>query len=160
VSTWKVILATLVIFTAGFLAGGALSSKLNFPGQEPKDSAPFQPWEVREEYVSRLVRDLGLTEAQKTEISQTVNESQHRIKILFELVGPEMREEMEQVRESIRGMLTPEQQAAFDELRKKRHPSRRRSSRHVEGDSPRRSGDRPPPSGEGRPLPPPPAPDN
>jgi len=147
VSAWKVILATLVIFAAGFLAGGALSQKIKFPGQKAPDSAPFQPWEVREEYVSRLVRDLGLTDTQKEEISRTVTESQERIKILFELVGPEMREEMEQVRESIRGLLTPEQQTAFDELRKKRRPPRHRP--------PRREDDSSPP-GEERPPPPPP----
>ena len=144
-SAWKVILATLVIFAAGFLAGGALSQKFKLPGQKVADSAPFHPWEVREEYVSRLVRDLGLTDAQKEEISKTVKESQERIKILFELVGPEMREEMEQVRETIRGVLTPEQQEAFDELRKRRHFPPRRKPPDRDSDSREPGGDRPPP---------------
>ena len=146
-SAWKVILATLVIFTAGFLTGGALSKKFNVLGHKPADGAPFEPWEVREEYVGRLVRDLGLTEAQSEEILQTVQESQHRVKILFELIGPEMREEMEQVRETIRGVLTPEQQTAFEELRKKRRfSSGRRPPRHEGGSF--RPEDRPPPPGE------------
>jgi hypothetical protein len=140
VKTWKVILATLVIFAAGFFTGGALVHKLGFGSpvlpRETIDDTPFLPWEVKEEYVRRMARELNLTLQQKETISQVVLESQHRIKILFELVGPEMREEMKQVREAISATLTADQQVKFEELRKRRH------SRTQEGGKSRRGSSR------------------
>jgi Spy/CpxP family protein refolding chaperone len=140
VNTWKVILATLVIFAAGFFTGGTLLHKfgagVRVTPAEASGDPPFLPWEVKEEYVRRMTRELELTGQQKETISQVVLESQQRIKILFELVGPEMREEMKQVRDSISAVLTPEQRVKFEELRKRRHSrskddgkSRRDSSR-------------------------------
>jgi hypothetical protein len=131
VSTWRVILATLVIFVTGLLAGGALVYKFGPRPVAESDAPPFLPWEVKQEFVRRLVKDLELRPDQQEKIAQIVNESQNRIKILFELVGPEMREEMRQVRDSIRSVLTPEQKLKFDELRK--HRRGRQNGRGAEG---------------------------
>lgn len=130
-STWRVILATFVIFVTGLLAGGALVYKFGPRPLPESDAPPFLPREVKQEFVRRLVRDLELEPDQQKKIAQIVNESQNRIKILFELVGPEMREEMRQVRDSIRSVLTPEQKLKFDELRK--HRRGRQNGRGTEG---------------------------
>jgi hypothetical protein len=146
VSTWKVILAILVIFTAGLFTGGAVLRKfgphpVSRPWERP-GGGPFLPREATEDYVRRLVRDLNLTPAQKEQVSKIVTDSQQRIKSLYEKIGPEMREEMRQVRESVRAVLTPDQQRVFDEMRKRRgsHPS----GGLPEGGRPRHRGTPPP----------------
>lgn len=133
---WKIILATLVIFSAGFIAGTVFGSRtLSASGNGGSDDMPFRPWEIRAEYIQSLVRELDLTDEQRQSISTTVEASQERIRILFDLISPEMREELQHVRDTIRATLTPDQQSKFDELRKKR---RHRGRGHR----------KPPPDGE------------
>lgn len=123
-NSWKAILAALVIFTAGIFTGGALIRKWA-PAPAPAlnesvNDAPFLPREVKEDYVRWLAKELHLSKEQTAKITEDIGESQQRIRILFEFVGPEMREEMQQVRDSIKAVLTPEQQTKYEELRKRR----------------------------------------
>jgi hypothetical protein len=124
VNPWKVILATLVIFVAGLITGGVAVKKLTlrpppraaWPAREMNAALPA--W-VREDFVRRMALELNLTSQQTERITKTVRESQERIRELYSLIGPEMREELDYVRESIRAELTPEQAGRFDEIRER-----------------------------------------
>src|SRR5262245_22139584 len=74
---------------------------------------------VREDFVRRMSVELNLSGRQVDRIMQTVRESQERIRELQSLIGPEMREELDYVREAIRAELTPEQAGRFDEIRER-----------------------------------------
>jgi Spy/CpxP family protein refolding chaperone len=140
VSPWKVILATLVIFTAGLFTG-ALGIR-HFTPPEPKPAFkptpdnPFLPWMVREQFVQFLAENINLTPEQKDKVLKIVHESQQRTRILTSLVEPEMREELRATRESIREVLTPEQREKYEEILKRRLKQR---------DMPRPNGGRPGP---------------
>ncbi len=117
-SPWKVILATIVIFTAGLVAGGVGVRQFVKPAR-PKEPT-LQPRWLREEYVRYMAMELKLTPEQRKNVLKAVHESQERIHILIDLIGPEMEEELRMARESIRAQLTPAQANQFDELVKKR----------------------------------------
>ena len=112
-STWKVILATIVIFTAGMLTGGVMIHQF---AKRPSPPPPFQPMVLRKEFLGRMDRELALTRQQREHIEKIMTESQERTRLLWELVGPEMRDEMRLVREEIREQLRPEQLAKFEEI--------------------------------------------
>lgn len=107
-STWKVILATLVIFIAGLFTGSALLRKFGL-GPFPPPGRPPIEGQMREEFVQRLARDLELTPAQTETISKIMAESQRQVRDMFDKVHNE-----------IRAVLTPDQQRLFDEMRKRR----------------------------------------
>src|SRR5262249_4599784 len=75
------------------------------------------PGWVREEFIRRVAVELNLSPQQEERIMKTVRESQERIRELYSLVGPEIRDELDYVRESIRAELNPEQARRFDEIR-------------------------------------------
>jgi hypothetical protein len=108
VSTWKVILATLVIFVAGLFTGSALLRKFGL-GPFPPHTRPPVQGQMREEYVRRLTQDLQLTPAQVETVSKIMAQSQEQVRVIFD-----------QVHKDIRAVLTPDQQRLFDELRQRR----------------------------------------
>jgi hypothetical protein len=124
VNPWKVILATLVIFVAGLITGGVAVKKWPLrpaprPAWPAREMNMALPAWVREDFVRRMTVELNLTSQQTERIMKTVRESQERIRELYSLIGPEMREELDYVRESIRADLTPEQAGRFDEIRER-----------------------------------------
>jgi Spy/CpxP family protein refolding chaperone len=122
VSPWKVILATLVIFTAGLFTGAVGMRQLAPPqtSTRPGPDSPFQPWMLREQFVKYLASQIELSPDQREKITAIVHDSQQRTRILTELIEPEMREELKNTRESIRQVLNPEQRQQYDEILKKR----------------------------------------
>jgi hypothetical protein len=128
VKIWKVILATIVIFAAGALAGGLLVKALTPPPPPPKP--PISPIISQQRFQEKLKRELELSADQTNRIDKVFHESNARIKILWDLVGPEMQKERQEVYESIRGILTPEQREKFEQLLKQSHrPDGRRGPR-------------------------------
>jgi hypothetical protein len=141
VSHWKVILAALVIFTAGLFAGG-LGGRLLLGPRPPKRmrvEQPSLPLLVTEEFVHRMARDVDLSPAQREGIAKTVWASQARIREIYSLVGPEVSEELFFLRESILADLTPDQQKRFEEFMHKQRQRRGGDSR-LEGQRPRSQG--------------------
>ena len=127
---WKVILATIVIFAAGAFSGGLLVKSLKPPA--PSAKAPVPPVLSQQRFQEKLKRELQLTADQTNRIDKIFSESNARIKILWELVGPEMQKERHEVYESIRGILTSEQRQRFEQLLKQsphRPDGQRRGSR-------------------------------
>ncbi len=132
-NTWKVILATMVIFAAGVVTGGMLSWKLQhaylpYLPQRPRPAMdrrvqPPSPGGARLEFLRRAQRDLNLTPEQRERIDAILKESQERNRQLMEPVAPQIRLELQRTKEEFRQVLTPEQRARFDELiRKQQHP--------------------------------------
>ncbi len=113
-STWKVILATVVIFSAGVFTGGLLVKQTSKP--EPVPSPEFG----RIQMLRRLSRLLSLTAEQNEQLDTIMRESQERTKVFWELLEPELRGEFRKTREEIREVLTPGQRKQFDELLKQR----------------------------------------
>ena len=137
--SWKVILATMVIFGAGVLTGGLLVNSIGhdrhdhgrFPleGRNPHPqtgapgpsrpgdlSRPRSPEIWRKDLLEHLNEELKLTPEQRATISKIVAEGQERNREIWTNVVPKMRQEMERVHQRIRAELTPEQQKRFEDL--------------------------------------------
>jgi len=137
VNTWKVILATMVIFGAGVVTGGLLvrhseriraprvprGTVMNRPGQPPSAGV------VRLDFLRRAGRELKLTPEQHERLDQIIKESQERTR---KVTAPFLREEFQRTRAQFRELLTPEQRPRFDELLKQQQ-QRAREPRQPSG---------------------------
>ncbi|HUA67616.1 MAG TPA: hypothetical protein VMA13_03630 [Candidatus Saccharimonadales bacterium] len=136
-NSWKIILATMVIFGAGVLTGGLLvnyverghEGNARFPFWRPnpqlqmRDREQLPPGELphppspemsRKDFLGRLDKTLKLTPEQHAAIAKIIAEGQERNwQIWTNVALPQIRQEMEQVRQRIRAELTPEQQKKF-----------------------------------------------
>jgi uncharacterized membrane protein len=135
VNSWKVILATIVIYGAGILTGslivnhvdyspakaahrpdmpaasGNSNSRTNVPGQ-PVSRTARMPEMLSKQFLQRLDADLHLAPEQREAIQKIITDSQNL-----------MHKTMQDARLEIREQLTPEQRSQFDELVKR--PPRR-----------------------------------
>ena len=127
-NSWKVILATLIIFGTGVVTGGLLvnyaihtnASPRPAPGQGLQGQA-VTPWLARaHDLLRRMDRDLDLTPEQHKRIEKLIAESAERTKALWKPIAPQMNKEMQILHRDIREELTPEQRRTFDELFKGR----------------------------------------
>jgi hypothetical protein len=152
VNTWKVILASLVIFGAGAITGGLLTTyskcvappsdkgvATDSPRRAPGLSAsgtnrdhrlpPPLIVPLRKDYLEKLNRELKLTPEQRDRIERIIREGQERTKALWEQIEPDLYEELVDTKDKIRVELAPEQKTRFEELLRKRpaqpkpHPS-------------------------------------
>jgi len=141
VSPWKVILATLAIFIAGLITGSVMVKTLT-PAMplRPVSQNPvlLQPGPIREEFVRRMTEELELTPEQREKVLHIVHESQERTKLLYSLIGDDVREEMRQTRDSIRQQLTADQAKKFDDMlrRRQRRLQAQQLQRAEEDDTP------------------------
>ena len=123
-SPWKVILATLVIFISGLITGGVavkyLSPSAALRAERPPEEILLRPQMLREEFVHQMQRTLNLSPEQNGKILSAMHESQERIRIYYDLIGPDIREELRQTREAIQAELSPGQARQFDELVRRR----------------------------------------
>jgi hypothetical protein len=142
VNTWKIVLATVVIFGAGVFAGGLLVSHAErarlrswrphvAPAPPPQWTPPLREFprraekdlqlnleQRRMEFLLSVTRELGLSPDQRARIERLIRESQERTRRLWEQVGPQMRKELVEVKEKIREELTSQQRRRFEELMK------------------------------------------
>ncbi len=135
-NTWKVILATLVIFLAGIVTGVVLvRQSAGIYGRPARPNStrngPATPGVMRVEFLRRMQRELNLTPEQHDRIEKILKQSQEHSHHIMEPVLPALQEEFQRTKEEFRQVLTPEQQRKFDELLK--HPPRSRESRHPNG---------------------------
>ena len=145
-NTWKVIFATLVIFVAGVVTGGLLVGYSDraqlrhhrlwqregitrlpdnrLPGPREAARLPNLPGKLpqglRMDLLRDLDRELQLSPEQHGRVEKIITEGQERNKQLWERIQPQMRREMQETREQIRAVLTPEQVKRFEELMKQR----------------------------------------
>jgi hypothetical protein len=127
VNSWKVILATMVIFGTGVLTGGLLVKNAMGPNRlrNPRNVAiaatnnqpNLAPMQLqRMDFLLRVRNELNLSPEQHTRIEQIIRDGQERSRKLWEGVAPQMREELKSVHEKIRAELTPEQRRRFEQL--------------------------------------------
>jgi hypothetical protein len=129
VNTWKVILATMVIFGAGVVTGGllvrltALKPAKPSHANVPSRSIPTAPGVTRVELLRRAERELDLTPEQREKADKLISASQERTKKIVEPIAPKIRDELKQTRDQFRALLTADQQTRFDDMVKKvSHP--------------------------------------
>ena len=122
-NTWKVILATMVIFGTGVVTGGLLVRHAG-PSRDHRQPRPAgavhtaQPSPaglMRIDFLRRMERDLDLAPEQREPIDKVLKEGQERTKKIMEVVEPRRREEYKRTIEEFRAVLTPEQLKRFDE---------------------------------------------
>lgn len=133
-NTWRVILAAVVIFTAGALSGGFyVRSQVRPSPVVRKEAEPFVPLPhmVQKRFVERIKKDLELNPEQAGRVEKIFTESQERIRIMWSLVGPEMQTELREVRDKVSAELTPAQRERFEELLKK-NPNRGKGGSRAE----------------------------
>ena len=122
---WKVILATLVIFSAGLLAGGLVVKSFQPPVQPVRQTNAVPERWMQRMLLERMKAELSLTADQKQHIEKIFADSQGRMSELWDIINPEIQTELREVREKIRAELKPEQSEKFEQLLKR--PPQRRS---------------------------------
>lgn len=138
---WKVIFATLVIFSAGLVVGGLVMKKISPASPSATRPANGNPGQFRlQSLLHRMDRELALTADQHAQIEKIISVSQDRTREIWKPVSVEMGKETTSACEQIREVLTPEQQAKFDTLSKARPERGDRGERGDHGDHGKRRG--------------------
>lgn len=119
---WKSIIGVLLIFGAGFLSGFTVSSYLGrgSPG-------PPRPDEFLARVQENTVRDLSLTPEQQAVLAQAVVQARKQLEKLNREVHPRVREIIRGAQDKLIPVLTSEQKARLEEIRRKherRHKER------------------------------------
>jgi Spy/CpxP family protein refolding chaperone len=160
-NSWKVILATVVIFGAGVLTGGLLVNYVeqSHPKdiQRPPDEGNSQPQAnnrdhdqprpedlpkprvpelLGKQFVQQLDNTLHLMPEQRAAIAKIVADGQERNHEIWTNVAPQMRKMLQDVRQQIREQLTPEQRKQFEELLKRFRPAAHRPQPPANSPSP------------------------
>ncbi len=124
-NTWKIILATMVIFGTGVVTGGLLVHREHVrlparprpaPVPRPVVTPPSTPGVMRLEFLRRAQRELDLSPEQRERIDKLIKESQERTRRLMEPVMPDLQAELQRTRKEFLRELTPDQRKRFDEL--------------------------------------------
>jgi hypothetical protein len=130
VNTWKAILAVLVIFGAGFVTGH-VASRLSEAAKPPAAQAPLRagtrssqpPLSLEQlrkvELMGRVQKDLDLSPEQHARIEKIIEDSQGRIRDLWDQVAPDIHDEYDDVQRKVCQELSPDQKKTFDDLMKK-----------------------------------------
>jgi Spy/CpxP family protein refolding chaperone len=144
VNTWKVILATMVIFATGVFTGVAIDRRTTpAPALHPSANTNKAENQAANRVIPSLLaqranlirnaqRQLDLDPEQRVRIEQIMRDSQLRMKPIVDKISPDLREEFRFTTMAIRQVLSPEQRKQFDELMKPRNRER------IEGQGKRR----------------------
>ena len=140
-NSWKVILATIVIFGAGVFTGGFLVNQVQHP-KRPRpvppvaaitnatDNAftdmpvPLRAEILNKQFVGQLSNRLDLTPEQSEKIQKIVADGQQKSRDLWKLAAPQFQVLWRDTRQQIRDALTPEQRKQFEQLMKQHAPRR------------------------------------
>lgn len=157
--TLKVSLFCAGIFACGAVAGGlAVLRFAPAPEAVQPEKRPEPPPEgFGPQVMRRLTAELGLTEAQRTEIDPLVKTAWEELRALRRESFAQSTRAMEAMDAAVAARLTPEQLVKFTELKEKERARMKkawedRQRRREEGGERRGGGDRPP---EDAPPPPP-----
>jgi hypothetical protein len=127
VNFWKIILATVVIFSAGVMTGGLLVNYVEHahPGNHDSDLPMPRTGMFNKSFVQQLDEALHLTPDQLKAIEKIIADGKQRNRDLWKLVSPQFRSVMQDAHQKIREQLTSEQRKQFEELFKQSRPTRR-----------------------------------
>lgn len=118
---WQAIFAAVVLFLTGAVSGG-LATKLYLlntsqPASRPAPASPQAPWAAqRMDFLRRVSSRLDLTPDQKTQLDKIIEESQERMRQLWEPVAPQAQAEFQQVRTQMEALLTEPQRAKLQAI--------------------------------------------
>lgn len=123
-NSWKVILATIVIFGAGVVTGGLLVNYVdhgrpaNHRPANPREPEEFVPAPeiLKTNFIQRLDNSLHLTTDQRAQIEKIIADGQSQNQKLWKMVAPQFRPIMQDTRQKIRAVLTDEQKKEFEQL--------------------------------------------
>lgn len=142
-NSWKIILAALVIFGAGVMAGSLIatrhplqSSEGQNPPREEREHSPHMELprpplieqSLNKKFLQRLNDKLKLTPDQKEKIQKIISDGQEKNHSIWTNVAPQFRDVIMETHRQIRDELTPDQQKKFAELLKELHPPRRQNN--------------------------------
>jgi hypothetical protein len=144
-NSWKLILATVVIFGCGVVTGGLLVNyverahpDIRRPFAGPRHDRPDtpelqlpRPQILNRQFVEQLNTALQLAPEQREKIGKIIADGQERNRDLWKLVSPQFRGVMQDVHQRIRAVLTPEQKKQFEALMKQLSPRRPPESTNV-----------------------------
>lgn len=116
-NTWKVILATLAIFCAGFVTGTLVNGIHSTAKPAP---LPYPGEMMQQRLLERMKRELALTPQQTSRIEAIFRESSERTKLWWEIIGPDLQAEFREVREKVRAELDSNQRGKYEQLLKER----------------------------------------
>ena len=127
---WKVILAAVLIFAAGAMAGTSLTRRapraatnsrpMGTNQVSPPTAAPNFVVQ-RLEFLRQAERQLDLTPEQRAKVEQIMTDSRQRTRLVMEKLTPELRDELKRTTQAIRETLTgKEQREKFDRLMRNR----------------------------------------
>jgi Spy/CpxP family protein refolding chaperone len=110
----KVIVSILLVFTLGMLAG-SLGDKLYFKHRFERFAKSGRP-PLMHILMSKMVRELDLAEAQKTDIEKIVRQAEEKIVSFREKYRPEFEKIMDDTIAQIKEKLSDEQKKKLDKL--------------------------------------------
>jgi len=145
VNTWKVILATMVIFgtgvVTGMVGGGLLVRYAGVPFPPVRRAAamrqqatPPSAGGMRLEFLRRVQNELDLTPDQHARIDDILRHSQDRTRKLMDPVNPLLRDELKRTRAEFVDVLMPKQRTRFNQLVKEQQ-QRSREQRQAQPQS-------------------------
>jgi hypothetical protein len=117
----------MVIFACGVLTGAMVTRTVGMRTQErplgavtgsSRSAAGPVLQMQRAEFFRRLDRQLDLSAGQRDQIGKILKASQERTQPFWDQIAPQMRDELKQVREEMRGVLSPDQWKKFGEMMK------------------------------------------
>lgn len=129
-SSWRARLTVLGVFALG-VALGALAMDFYQRGVWGRGPAgpPPRGESARERHLQYLVRELKLTPEQTEQVRRILDETRQEFLQLRNEMHPRFEEIRRRSRQRLRAVLTPEQQAKFDEMMKRMEEELRRHRR-------------------------------
>ena len=118
----------MVIFGTGVVTGGLLVRHASpvQPNQQaavaPRPAQPTSAGGMRLELLRRMERELDLSPRQRSQVDKLIKESQERTRKIMEPIAPEITAQLQRAKDEFRAVLTPAQQARFDQLIKQQRP--------------------------------------
>jgi len=138
VNTWKVILATVIIFIAGAITGGLVvrnSRNAKIPAVIKPENGHAASTAVQNtnatrqfklppplmgplarNFVDRLQRELNIDAGQRERIERIICDGQETTRLIWQEIEPDIHHTLVETKDKIRCELTPEQLAKFEEL--------------------------------------------
>lgn len=124
----RVILATVVIFATGACTGYFLARQPATPVADSAGSpsplastnAPPDWNKRRDEMRASLQKEIKATDEQMAQVDEILAESRQRTREIWQTIKVPMEAEVLRVQEEIRGVLTPDQAAKYEEIMKQR----------------------------------------
>lgn len=115
----------LLVFVSGVVVG-VLSDRFHAT-QSVKAKNPFNPEEMRRQYVEDLRSRLKLSDDQLKQLTSILGETRDRLRDLRKKYGPEAKAIQDAQADKIRSILNEQQRAEYEKMRQERDRHRQRS---------------------------------